>query len=77
MEQGRQEAAEQAEEEVSGEAAAVVAGWEAIVLALDPAGNVSALSAGHVYHIKGAYPAITRVAPNAEQRWYEVKSKRS
>jgi hypothetical protein len=66
MEQGRQEAAVQAEEEVSGEVAAVVAGWEVIVLALDPAGNVSALSVGHMCHIKWAYPAITRVVLNAE-----------
>jgi hypothetical protein len=40
------------------------------------AGNASALIVGHVYHIKWAYPAITRVVLNAEQRWYEVKSKR-
>jgi hypothetical protein len=52
MELDRQEAAEQVEEEVSGEVAAAVAGWEVIVPAPGPAGNVSALIVGHVYHIR-------------------------
>lgn len=69
MEQDRREAVELVGGEVSGEAAAVVVGWEIIVPVPDPAGNVSALSAEHAYHIRWATPAITGVALNAEQRW--------
>jgi hypothetical protein len=47
----------------------VVAGWEVTAPVLDPVGNVSALIAGHVYHIRWAIPAITGVVLNAEQKW--------
>jgi hypothetical protein len=53
-------------EKVSVEAAAVVAGWEVIVQALDSAGNASVLIAGRAYHIRWAIPAITGVVLNAE-----------
>ena len=59
MEWDHPEAAEQVGEEVSGEAAVEVEGWEVPGPALDPAGNVSALIVGHAYHIKWAIPAIT------------------
>ena len=45
--------------EVSAEEAAGVAGWEVIVPAPDPVGNVSALIVEHAYHIKWAIPVIT------------------
>ena len=51
-----------------------MAGWEVIVQALDPAENASVLIAGRAYHIRRAIPAITRAAPNAEQKWQEVKN---
>ena len=60
---------EQVGGEVSVEVAVEVVGWEVPVSALDPAGNASALSAEHAYHIRWATPAITGVALNAEQRW--------
>jgi hypothetical protein len=56
-------------EKVSVEAAAVVAGWEVIVQALDPAGNASALIAGRAYHTRWVIPAITGAVLNAEQKW--------
>jgi hypothetical protein len=74
MERGRQEVVVRVQEEVSVEEAAGVAGWGVIVPAPGPVVNVSALIVGHVYHIKWVTPAITRVALNAEQRWYEVKN---
>jgi hypothetical protein len=49
----------QVQEEVSAEEAAGVAGWEVIVPAPGPVGNVSALIVEHAYHIKWAIPAIT------------------
>ena len=61
--------AEQVGGEVSVEEAVVGEGWEVIVPAPDPTGNASALIVGHVYHIKWASHATTRVALNAEQRW--------
>jgi hypothetical protein len=56
-------------EKVSVEAAAVVAGWEVIVQALDPAGSAFVLIAGRAYHTKWAIPAITGAVLNAEQKW--------
>jgi hypothetical protein len=47
------------QEEVSAEEVAAVAGWEVIVLAPGPMGNVSALIVEQAYHIKQAIPAIT------------------
>lgn len=61
-------------QEVLGEAAAVVAGWEATVPAPGQAGNASAPIAGRAYHIRWAIPAITGVALNVEQKWQEVKN---
>ena len=69
MEQGRQEAVEQAGVEGSVEVGVVVAGWEVTVPALDLAGNASALIVGHAYHIRLATPAITGAVLNAERKW--------
>ena len=57
MEQDRQEAAEQVGEEVSAEAVAAAAGWEALAPVPGQVGNVSAPIVGHVSHIRSVVHA--------------------